>query len=461
MASSIPLNIPYSDLLVSLDPDIVLVGGAIRDALLGREVKDFDFLSRNAYKVAESFAKAIGGKSYRLKERGTRKTVSVVKGDMTFDFSVLDEELHENLRKRDFTINAVSIYVKNMKVYDPLNGLTDIKNRVLKLCSEASIDIDPGRILRAFRFAGAFGFLLHKDTQMEIVRKKGLLRQLSPDRLKLEMFKILKEGKPVIALEKMMDLSVLGELIPELLPSVGCKQNRFHKYDVWKHTLVSIDSVEKALQDPPFPVKLNDWKMFMVRLSLLLHDSGKPYTKSVGKDGEIHFYGHEGKSREIAENVAERFHLSKTEKDALTRLVLYHMRPMEMEKRRNEKKLTPREMRRFMDRVGDILDMLYVVVASDIMGKGINVEEDLERAKSIFATLHSYYVEEYLPKKRKPLVRGRDLIEWGFEPSPLFGEILSFLNAMEMEGKIKTKEEAKKIVFEKWGTHQKSLKKAL
>ncbi len=451
MANLKDLKVPYRDILLSLDRDILLVGGAVRDAVLGRPIKDYDFLSRDAYRVGEEFFRRIGGKLYRLRERGTRRTISVVKDGITFDFSLLSNGLLENLEERDFTVNAVSVRLKDMTVFDPLGGIEDIGRSLLRVCSSRSFDVDPGRILRAFRFVGAYGFLLTKDTVLEIEGKKELLRGLRPERVRFEFYKILTDGNADVSLGTMMDLSVLGVLFPELTPSSGCSQNRFHKYDVWEHTLVAMSSVFKALDVAPFPVEMDDWKLFITRVSLMFHDAGKPYTKVVGEDGEIHFYGHEGKSREIALRASEVMGLSNKERDVLERLVIYHMRPMEMEKRRRRGELTRRELRRFLDRVGDILDLLYIVVASDIIAKGIDIEDDLEGARSLFSFLFDYYQSVYLPKKREPILRGRDLIEMGFEPSPLFGKILSSVEELELSGRITTKEEAKAFVMERWG----------
>ncbi len=446
----IKIPIPHKELLLQLDRDILLVGGAIRDFLLGRELFDYDFLSKNAYEVAELFSKEIGGKRYFLKVTDKRKTISVVKDGIMFDFSLLDSSLEDNLQSRDFTMNAMAYRIKDGMLFDPFGGLEDIERKIIRVINEKSLEVDPGRILRAFRFLVLLGFTMDDKTEEEIKSKKELLRNLQPERIRFELFRIFTLRKGISsALRKMMDMSVLGVLIPELTPSVGCTQNVFHRYDVWEHTLKSIDYAED-LEDEKSNIVLTDSDRFILKFSLLLHDAGKPYTKSGFSPQEVHFYGHEGEGAKIAEKVAERFHLSNREKNFMVKLIINHMRPMEMAKKLKKGSLSRKEVERFLRKNEDVLYLLYLMVISDIRAKEVDVEKDERRAEEFFSYLFDYYHNTYLPKKKKPLVRGKDLIEWGFKPSPLFGEILRFVDEMELKGVISTKEEAKRLILSKW-----------
>ena len=443
---TVRLEVPFRDLLLSLDPSILLVGGAVRDAILGKIPYDFDFLSEKAFDVAKEFSERIGGKSYHLRVTERRKTISVVKPPYTFDFSLLDTSLEENLRARDFTMNTVTCSLSEFRLFDPLNGVDDIRKRIIKVVSPFSFDIDPGRILRAFRFLILLDFKLEEKTSELIRKKRSLVKKLQPERIRFELYRIVPLNGAYKAISSMMKHSVLSEMIPELERCVGCSQNIYHAYDVWTHTLKALEFLENLEGYE----SLTQEERFVVKMALLLHDVGKPATKSGESPQEIHFYGHEGESARVVRKVSENLGFSKKEESSVERLVLYHMRPMEMAKRMEKGELSRREVERFIRKNEDILKLFYFVVISDIKAKGVDVERDVERAERFFEYLFDYYEKVYLPKKRKPIIRGRDLIEWGFTPSPLFREILSFVEEMELKGVIKTKEEAKKLVLSRW-----------
>lgn len=443
---TVKLEVPFRDLLLSLDPSMLIVGGAVRDAIIGRTPYDFDFLSEKAFDVAKEFSEKIGGKSYQLRLTERRKTISVVKPPYTFDFSLLDTNLEENLRSRDFTMNTVTCSLSEFRLFDLLGGVEDIKRRLVRVVSPASFDIDPGRILRAFRFLVLLDFNIDRETSDLIKGKRSLVRNLQPERVRFELYRIIPLDGAHRAISSMMEHSVLSQLIPELERCVGCGQNIYHAYDVWTHTVKALE----FLEDLEGYRELSQEEKFIVKMALLLHDVGKPTTKSGEKPEEIHFYGHEGESAKVVKKVSEVLGFSKKEESSIERLVLYHMRPMEMAKRMERGELSRREVERFIRKNEDILKLFYFVVISDIKAKGVDVEEDVRRAEGFFEYLFEYYEGVYLPKKREPLVRGRDLIEWGFTPSPLFREILSFVEEMELKGVIKSKEDAKKLVLSRW-----------
>ncbi len=443
---TVKLEVPFRDLLLSLDSSILLVGGAVRDTLIGRTPYDFDLLSEKAFDIAREFSERIGGKRYQLRVTERRKTISVVKPPYTFDFSLLDTDLEDNLKARDFTMNTVTCSLLDLRLFDPLGGIRDIRGKIIRAVSPLSFDVDPGRILRVFRFLILLNFNIEEETSRLIGEKRSLVKGLQPERIRFELYRIIPLDGAYKAVLSMMEHSVLSELIPELGRCIGCTQNIYHAYDVWTHTVKALEFLEGlgGYRD------LSDEERFVVKMALLLHDVGKPATKSGERPEEVHFYGHEGESAKVVERVSEALGFSKKEGSSIGRLVLYHMRPMEMAKRMDRGELSRREVERFIRKNEDILKLFYFVVISDIKAKGVDVEEDVARAERFFDYLFDYYEKVYLPKKREPLVRGRDLIQWGFTPSPLFREILSYVDEMELKGVIKTKEEAKKLVLSKW-----------
>ncbi len=252
----IPLELPplLSDVVDALPADqpIYLIGGAVRDLLLGRASHDLDFgLGADSLAVARKIANKIGAAYYPLdKERGAARLV-LIRDDGTRD--VLDfaafrgETLEEDLRGRDFTLNAIALDARSHKLYDPLDGAADLRAKELRLCSPTSLRDDPIRILRAIRLASSFGFKILPETRLAMKEAISGLSETSVERQRDEFFKILEGKQPYTSLRALEMLGILPEILPEVVALKGTTQSAPHVDDVWSHTLNTMRHLESML----------------------------------------------------------------------------------------------------------------------------------------------------------------------------------------------------------------------
>ena len=301
--------------------EIWVVGGAVRDMLMGREVKDWDFATNL---TPEEMKKLYPKNSFYENQFGT---FSIVVGDDIFEVTTYRTEqgysdarhpdevkwgrtLEEDLQRRDFTINAMA--TDGEKVIDLYGGEKDLDNRLIRAVgvAEERFREDALRMMRAIRIASQVGFIIEDDTFGAIKENAKLLEKISGERIREELFLILLSPTPADGIKLLKNSGLLGVIIPELLPGVGMGQKGHHIYDVWGHsiqTLANCDSLDAV-----------------TRLAALLHDVAKPMVAS-GEGEERTFHNHEVVGARIAQAVGKRLRLSNKELDKLFRLVRWHM----------------------------------------------------------------------------------------------------------------------------------------
>ena len=329
------------------------VGGAVRDALLGREPGDWDVTSDAPPEaVLTLFAPQAlpTGLKHGTVTVGDGRGVEIT----TFrrDGAYLDSRhpdhveftacLEEDLARRDFTVNAIAVNLRG-EAADPFGGREDLARRVLRAVGEPEkrFQEDALRILRGLRFASRLGFAIEPDTAAALRRCAPLLGHIAPERLRTELTGILC-GDHV--LETLLDYpDVLGTFLPEILPCVGFDQHSvYHCYDVWEHTVRAVAAAE------PLPV---------LRYALLLHDLGKPETFTLDEEGRGHFYGHWRRSVPLAEAVLDRLRMDNRSKKMILTLVERHDAPLT---------LSEKAIRRALGRYGEeTLRLLLAVKRAD------------------------------------------------------------------------------------------------
>ncbi|MGI6680792.1 MAG: CCA tRNA nucleotidyltransferase [Bdellovibrionota bacterium] len=296
--------------------EIYLVGGVIRDIALKNKVKDIDLCtSLNIKEVSRILEKTL-----KVIDTGKRHgTISVYlenqKVEIT-EFRGKENTLLEDLRLRDFSINAIAFDVINNEIIDPFFGLNALKNNVLECpCDAKKIFLDdPLRILRMFRFSYAQNREPAKNLIDAAKENFESIKGVSIERIKDELSNILISENPKNAFKKLVEFNFLNELFPELTPMVNCKQNKYHIENVFDHTLNVVNNTPPILE---------------VRLAALLHDTGKPHTVSIDEQGERHFYGHEKVSTKIAKIFLERLCFPKKTIDTVLTVVNLHMRSLD------------------------------------------------------------------------------------------------------------------------------------
>lgn len=329
-----------------------IVGGAIRDQLIGRTAIDWDIATEAVTEEIKSVFRDIT--HFSLKH----ETVTLVDSGIEYEVTSMrahsgeKRDIFNDLGHRDFTINAMAYDVNRAIVIDPFFGATDIKvKKVRGVINPAErFKEDPLRMLRAIRIAGELGFEIDKTTLSPIPKLAPSLTQVSMERIRDELMRILMCAKPSGLLAMLQKSGLLEYIIPELLEGCGMTQNLCHKFTVFEHILNTLDN------SPPDKI---------LRLSALLHDIGKPRVREE-VEGEIHFYNHEAVSAKIAEEVMERLRFSREEIRKVTGLVLLHMINYSMA-------WTDAAIRRLIRRAGrENMADLITLRRADIIAHGIN-----------------------------------------------------------------------------------------
>ncbi|MEO5361750.1 MAG: HD domain-containing protein [Nitrospirota bacterium] len=454
-------NIPYIGVLREFTGscrEVFLVGGTLRDSILNRQVRDYDIaLSESPFSVAKGFADAINGAYVMLHERFP--TARVVKGDCIYDFTALrGGSIGSDLLSRDFTVNALAVSINNPVdgVIDVTGGLGDINNRIIRMVSKDNLADDPVRLLRAFRVAVELGFTIDTDTLAAIADLKGGISGAAVERVWAEFKMLMQADNTTEIIKSACETGLLFELLPELEPLRGLRQNRWHHLDVFDHTMVAYEAAESIINTLalPFHENLRAWLAMyphnsaLIKLAILLHDVGKYRTYGQSKDAHITFYRHEQEGTAIAADIMTRFKASTKETEFVTMLVKNHMRILAFKRVGSAGGFAAmkRPLIRLLNIMGDAIYALIVVWIADSAAKLEGTDEIIGICKDIL----DFYENKYLPRKTAPrFITGRDLIEtFKLTPSPLFSEILGAIEIKTLEGLVDSKAKAAALVDE-------------
>ena len=440
--------------------EVYLVGGLVRDQLLGRETQDWDLtLSQNALRIARLFAEQTGGTFVLLRQEG--ETARVVIDGRNFDFCKFrGPDLEGDLRGRDFTINAIGLSLPQAfrpgewVLVDPLGGIKDLEMGILRMAGPDCFKQDPLRLLRAFRLSAQLGLTMDPDTGLAIKRWAGNLTQSAPERIHYEWGLLLSHGHSFDSVNQMDDAGLLEILFPEMGRLKGVEQDRYHHLDVFQHSLRTLQCLEELIQKViPLPTDLDaeissylfeDRKATWLKESALFHDLGKG-TTGAEKEGHKTFYGHAEASKNQFASVAQRYRLSHQEKAFVEKIIAGHMRPLLLSQEDRMGHLTLRAMIRFVREGADDLSGHFLLALADsLAAQGKEKPKDLEdRLKNLWREALS--IRETLIRplgKKQALVSGRDLIGLGLTPGPLFKTLLSEIEEARLEGTILNREEA-------------------
>jgi len=439
---------------------LYLVGGILRDLILGREKEnpDFDFcLKRGAISLGKKLARKIKAGFVILdKEHGACRLVKRIKDKAyTLDFTDFrGKTLEGDLLHRDFTINALALELGKDFLIDPYQGKKDLKRKIIKVVNKKAFTEDPLRILRAFSLACILGFKIDRETLQLARLEKSKLFKVSSERIRDELFKIFNTSSAFNYLVMLDRLKILKIIFPEIEKMRGVKQGPYHHLDVWLHTLETVKQLEGLIEETKNNRAIQDYlneyisgerkRRALMKLGALLHDIGKPASLR-REDGKTKFHGHERVGLEISENIARRLKLSCDEMNSLHKMVLWHLRPGYMA---DIEELSPRAIfRYFRDTNREAVSILLLSVADQRATKGrlTSKESRIRHEKIVFGLIKEYF--RRLKEKKLPrLINGDDLIrKFQLEPSPLIGKILSEVEELQAIGKIKTKAEALRI----------------
>jgi poly(A) polymerase len=487
-----------------------IVGGFVRDYLLGRDTNDIDIaVSGAAITTAREVAGEIGGKFVLLDDvnnvarvvviedeqpRGTSQNQEWHGAEWHFDFSTFTGDIETDLARRDFTINAMALELSQfvtaskaakrsaresatppaekrllLKLIDPFSGKEDLRDKIVRGVSEQIFEADAARLLRAVRLAAELDFTIEPDTESLIRRYSQAITEVPGERIREELLRLLALPRAAYYLRYLDTLGLLLALIPELADCKGVEQPTVHFWDVFDHSLQTVAAIE-------FLIRESDWDYgndamlsaapwsdmidrhlsqevssgssykVLLKLAGLFHDIAKPMTKSIDDTGRARFLGHTKQGAAMTVNILERLRFSNREIRLVESLVYHHLRPVQMA---NEELPTQRAIYRYFRDTGEAgVDILVLALADYLATRGPLVSmEDWEK----HCQLINYILAEHDKQQAKimpvKLIDGHDIMDtFGLAPGPLIGKLLAMVNEAHASGELSTREEALALV---------------
>jgi tRNA nucleotidyltransferase/poly(A) polymerase len=451
-----------------------LVGGATRDLLLEREVKDFDLaIAGDGLKWARHIADALGGAFVPLdEERGVGRVVTRFQGKpLWIDLARFRGQggpgqpatLEEDLRLRDFTVNAIGIHPVSGEVVDPTGGLADLERGLLRATGPRAFHDDPLRVLRAVRLHATRSLSLEPETWQAMREAASSLRHVAAERVREEWMALLAPPGAMARVEMLDDLHVLDVVVPELLEGKGVTQSPPHSEDVFRHNLLVLDAMEQLWpwqEDSDFwqgglsalagPMRehlqeeiahaLPRW--LLLKHMALLHDVAKPRTRSVGDDGRIHYYRHEDVGARMIEKIMRRMKFAARAVDYARVVVRHHLRPLQLSHRLPP---SPRATYRFFRDARDTGPDIALHSVADQRGKAF-ASDRAEVIASVTHLLTAYFEEPERFVHTRPLLDGNEIMELTGLSGPPIGELIELLREQQAEGKVQTLDDAAALV---------------
>jgi tRNA nucleotidyltransferase (CCA-adding enzyme) len=398
-----------------------VVGGCVRDAVLGRPASDWDVAtSALPEDVQRVFQKTIptGIKhgTVTVLVGGAPIEVTTFRGEGAYsdarrpDTVTFGVTLEEDLSRRDFTVNAMAFDPVGEVMVDPFGGRRDLDDRRLRAVGDPAVRFreDGLRVMRGIRLAATLGFELDPGTEAAIPGALESLRRVSPERVRDELVKLLGAPRPSVGLRIAARTGVLAVILPELTEGFGVAQNRHHAHDVWEHTMATVD------ETPGDPVR---------RMGALLHDVGKPRTAAPRPDapGENTFYRHDAVGAEMTDAILRRLRFSNHDRARIVEMVAHHMFWYTPE-------WTDATVRRFVRKVGvERLPDLFALREGDVRGRGRGEDPEVELGE-LRSRVDAVLEADQALSVGDLAVGGKDVIErLGVPPGPIVGRVLRAL----------------------------------
>ncbi|MDQ3978173.1 MAG: CCA tRNA nucleotidyltransferase [Actinomycetota bacterium] len=428
---------------------IYLVGGSVRDAILGRPLHllDLDFTTDAR---PDDIERLLSGWADAVWTQGKRfGTIGAAKGDRRYEITThraeayppdsrkpevaFSDSVEADLARRDFTVNAMALALPDLRLVDPHGGTADLAARRLRtpLSPEESFNDDPLRMLRAARFIAGYGLEPDPELTDAVVKLRGRLRIVSAERIRDELDKLLVVEKPGKGLWFLVRTGLANEFLPEL-PALALEQDPIHRHkDVLAHTIAVVDKA------PPDKV---------VRLAALLHDIGKPRTRNFGPEG-VTFHHHEVVGARMAEARLQALRYPAEEIEAVRRLVELHLRFHGYD----DKGWTDSAVRRYVRDAGPLLDKLNELTRCDCTTRNKAKARALERRMDhLEARIQELRKQEELDAIRPDLDGHQVMEHLGLTPGPQVGRALAYLLELRLEEGPLGEEEAYRRLDEWW-----------
>ncbi len=473
--TALSLLIRISDFLNQRGRQAYVVGGFVRDLLLVRDTADIDIaLAGDALKDAPELASALGGKFVILDEANRVGRVLLDRKDRwQIDLSTAEGGIEADLKRRDFTIDAMAISLSSLiapppgkpDLIDPFNGLEDIQRGVVRATGGEVFSRDAVRLLRAVRLAAELGFSISRQTETMIRQNCHLITDVAGERIREELLRLFRVGDTGQLLLYLDDLGLLTALIPELAEARGVSQPQEHHWDVFNHSAKAVTAVDfllrrgswqyagkEVLDFVPwsaqlarhFELKVSDGssRRLLLKLAALLHDIAKPQTRIINPQGRTRFFGHPQQGAPIAAGILKRLRFSGKEVKLVEAVVRYHLRPVQM----GPDELPSRRAiyRYFRDTSDAAIDTMFFSLADHLATRGpdLDLENWRQHAKIVDYVLGYRFKEETVVKPEK-LISGHDLIKhFDLSPGPKIGRFLEAVREAQAAREVLNREDA-------------------
>ena len=464
------------------DGKAYLVGGFVRDWLIGKDTMDLDIaVSGDSLAVAQEAAEIVDGR-YILLDEENRVGRVVVAGESQpwhIDITSYSGDIERDLLRRDFTVNAMALELAafvsdSIQLLDPTGGEEDLKKGLLRQVNDRIFEEDPSRLMRAMRLAKELNLEIEPITEESIRLHAALVQQVASEKVREELLKLLALPYASNSVRYLDDLGLLCRIIPEMESMRGVKQPKEHYWDVFDHSIETIASIEFLLRESDWVYGRRDLRAMvpwsdeiqehfnaeiaggsnrktLLKVGALLHDVAKPSTKSVNKEGRVRFLGHTKDGAVVAADIMERLRFSTREIRYVEKLVYHHLHPAQMS---SDGMPTSRAIYRFFrDTEGAGIDVIYLALADYLAVFGPRVDADewrmhIEQIKYVLE-VYNKQESEIMPVR---LIDGNDLMrEFKLSPGRQIGRFLAMIKEAQAAGEIRTREEALELVRNELG----------
>lgn len=442
--------------LVGWSGEAWIVGGAIRDRLLGKPVTDVDLAVRgDAREAARTVHGALGGDIFSLSDRFGTWRMHAPQGFQVDLTELRGDSIEADLAKRDFTINAIAQPVASSELIDPYDGAGDLGRRTLRMVSETALTDDPLRLLRLARLAATLELKIEATTKLAAERHAKLVIEPAAERVFAELRGIVAGQRAIAGIELLDDLGLLALVLPEITALQGVEQTKYHHKDVYAHTLEVLErtielersgyaafgaSADRLVQIMSEPLADELTRAGALRWAALLHDIAKPQTRRVFDNGRVGFPGHDREGVQVVRAIGRRLHASERFIQFVAQLTQEHMRLGFLVR---EQPLSRRDLHRYLVATEPVeVEVELLSVADRLSTRGhkheLSIPPHLELAEEVMAE-----AIEFRDHPPTPLVRGDQLAAaLGIEPGPRLGELLAEIAEAQFAGEVSTSEGA-------------------
>ena len=439
-------------LIKSYDENIYLVGGAVRDFLLGKNTFDKDIIVKSAEEFASRFANDNDGTFIELDKEN--KIYRVVLSDKVNYIDVTEaDDIEQDLKRRDFTINSIAVNLKNDEIIDVTGGRLDLERGIIRSISEGNLVDDPLRILRGYRFAATLGFEIESETQRQIDKHLDLILEPARERITYEIMKLF-DGKYTASVLLKAD-KLIEKIYPVFADVKKVPKNTHHHLDLYEHSVETVNQIQLLYETADSVIREHlekiDFGGFSrlahLKLASFFHDIGKFSTWTI--EGERHrFIKHDDVGSKMAKEILKQNKFSKKQIEYIANMIKNHIYPSQVVSSEN---VTEKIYMRYIRKMGDnVIDNILLAKADRLSARGPAITEAIvkENIDNLDKLLDYYIAIKDSLKPLPKLLSGDEIMELKNIPqSPKLGEIITALKNEQLEGNIVSKDDAINFVL--------------